>query len=554
MANSSLSTLAEGEFFDLLARSVSGSDEGLKKKRIACLEELQKRAEYRSIRDIKRSIDILLDMAKKQGHNQPESSLIVDALSLIMTRDGDAFQRILSGLEGQGQEENLLFIVFSRLVLELEHDMKKQAIPPLLRFLMSRNSINDVGVTEVYDCLVSLGNEKLNAQIVDEVIPFLGSFEVCTVVFSARLSAKFADAKLLPDMLNVLRKSMKGYYDGHCTEIERDICEYLERVKDQQCLPDLLKLLKMRSKQGYTQISKAVARVLDDNAFRIDDVLDILYDEKHDREFIDAILQSFQEMKKARIDARKLFANIRINWWSEYPTAIHMHQLLVKNGEQSKPALFDILLQDDEKYDFALKCLNEIGITNQELATVFPQPLMLQIYDYFYKGKLPHGLNQIWDEKEKLREKVSCDTDKLEHLIFHIFAGFNFVSLNLVPLRLRSIDVVCFYPETLDLLIIGCTTGTLKDDLANMDAMIRRMKNEMAVSLGKCSITPIVAFSEISTVSSSDAQYSSQNNIIVLQRQDIDRLLEMLNTNRNGREAIKYIESCRFPQEVRSPY
>ena len=53
--------------------------------------------------------------------------------------------------------------------------------------------------------------------------------------------------------------------------------------------------------------------------------------------------------------------------------------------------------------------------------------------------------------------------------------------MNVAPLQLEAVDIVCFYPETLDLFVIGCTTGIVKDDLAKMDALIKKMKTELQV-------------------------------------------------------------------------
>jgi hypothetical protein len=121
------------------------------------------------------------------------------------------------------------------------------------------------------------------------------------------------------------------------------------------------------------------------------------------------------------------------------------------------------------------------------------------------------------------------------------------------PAGIKGVDIVCFYPETLDLFIVGCTTGIMKDDLAKMDALIRNMKMEMTDLLKKCSITPIVVCSEIAAISPSDAQYAAQNNIAIMQRNDIDTLLEMLNTNRRSREVIEYIQHSSYPGSVLQP-
>jgi hypothetical protein len=223
-----------------------------------------------------------------------------------------------------------------------------------------------------------------------------------------------------------------------------------------------------------------------------------------------------------------------------------MKRLFVKMGKLSKPTLFQLLLEK-EKHIFALECLKEIGVSREEVSNIFPKPPMLQIYEYFYRGRrnFPKDLNRIWEEKENLRENVRGNTDRLEHLLLHIFLSFNFVTLNIPPLKMEAIDIVCFYPETLDLLVIGCTTGILKDDLSKMDLVARKMKGEMADLFNNCSLIPIVVTSEPVSISTSEAQFAAENSIVIMQSQHIDNLLEMLVTNRQGKEVIEYIKSGR---------
>lgn len=542
--SNSYSTLTEKELFELLKHVISGPSEDHKNKRIAGLEELQRRIKSDSIQNLNEYIEILLEMARKQGHNRPESLLVVDSLLLLINRYEKAFQIVLNGLRGKGQEENLLFLVFSKLVLKLDYNKKRQAIKSLIHFLISRDVINDIGVNEVYNCLLSLGNEKLGTEIVKEISSYLDSLKICAVLSSVRLCSKFADHQLLSKMLKVLKKSMKGYFDGYSDEIEREICMFLKRIKDPQSLPLLLELLKMRCDRQYSHISKAIGSILDANPYRIDDVLDMLYDQR-DGKVVDAFLRSFEEMDKTRLNARKLLSKIRINWWSNHPTNVFVHRLLVKNGEYSKPVLFE-LLKDEEKYDFALRCLKEIGVSNEELSNLFPKPVMLQVYNFLYSKvrskKIPKDLNQLWKDKSKLNENVPGNTNWLEHLLLHIFASFNFVTLNVAPLKVECIDLVCFYPETLDLFVIGCTTGILKDDLAKMDALLDEMEKKMPDLFDKCTITPIVVSSRIASVPPSDAQYAAQLGIVIMQSYNIDVLLEMLSTNRKTEEVIKYIK------------
>ena len=545
--NSCPSSSTEKELRELLSSVSTGSSRDHKHKRIASLEELRRRIKSNSVRNIDNSIVVLLDVAKKQGHNRPESSLIVDSLSLLVKKYKEAFNKVLSGLRGrEQQEEDLLFIVFPKLVLNLDHKKKRQAITALVCFLMTRDGVNHLGVREVYGCLVSLGDEKLSRVIVEKTSPYLDSFEICAIVFSVRLCSRFGGRELIPKMLEVLEKSTQGYFNGHYVEIERDLCTFLGRVGDQSSLFPLMNLLKLRSDGNYDHISKAIGAILDAHPYRVNDVLDMLYDQR-DEKTVNAILQAFEKMGKKTVDPRGLLSKIRMKYWIAHPTKEYVHELLLRAGESSKPILFE-LLKDDQKYEFVLWCLKDIGVSIDELSKLFPKPPILQIYDFLYSQarsrKIPKDLNVLWMEKEKLRENVPGNTSKLEHLLLHIFSGFNFVTLNVAPLGLTSVDIVCFYPETLDLFIIGCTTGVLKDDLAKLDSLVMKMEMKMPNLFNVCTVTPVVVCSEVAAISPSDAKYSSEQSIAILQDHDIDKLLEMLSTNRESRQVLRYIEGC----------
>lgn len=262
---------------ELLTHALSGTSEDHKLKRIKGLEELQRRIKSNSIQDIDGYIGILLEMAKKQGHSRPESPLIVDSLLLFIGRSEEAFETVLNELKGQDQEEDLLFLVFSNLVLKVDYKIKRRAIRPLVNYLMSRDALNRIGVNEVYTCLLSLGNEKLSTDILKETSPYLDRLETCAIVYSVKLCSEFADHKLLPKMLEVLEKSMKGYYNAHHIEIERRLCEYFKRIKDPNSFPHLMRLLELRYRENPVDKSDAIGEILDANPHLMDYMLEMLY-------------------------------------------------------------------------------------------------------------------------------------------------------------------------------------------------------------------------------------------------------------------------------------
>jgi len=544
----SYSALEENELQELLTHALSGASQDHKHKRIAGLEELKSRIESDSIQNIDSVVNILLEMAKSQGDAKPESSLIVDSLSLFIKKNDDVFKKVLEGLKGQ---EGRLLVAFSKLVLKLDHKKKKEAIKPLLHFLVSRENIGTVGVKEAYDCLITLGNQELSLEIVKEASLYLDALEPCAIIFSVKLCSEFADQRLLPQMIKVLDKSMKGYYDAHHIEIERRLCRYFERIRDRDSLPHLIRLLKFRGKENSADKSRALSKVLDSNPYLLDDVLDYLYDERHNEEFVNSILYSLEKMEKP-LDAVKLLSKLdrmQLKYWIAHPIRIYVKNILLRGGKSSKPVLFD-MLKDDEKYEYALECLKEIGVSAEELSKVFPKPPMLQIYTFLYSKargrKTLEDLNTLWMEKEKLGENVKGTTKKLEHLMLHLLSSFNFVTLNVAPLKLESVDVVGFYPETLDLLIISCTTGVLKDDLAKLDAMVNEMERSMPDLFDKCTVTPVLVCSKDVAINPSDLKYSREQGITILQGFDIDKLLKMLTTNRKPRQVLRYIEECKW--------
>jgi hypothetical protein len=550
--------LPEEELFEILRHAAVGSSEDHRRRRIASLGDLQKRIYSGCLHNEETARDILLEIAGKSGDSSPESSIIADSLSALMNKNDIHFRQVLIGLKASKEEEQRLFQVFSKLVLKLDYDKKKEAIGSLVDFLVNSDSVNRTGTREVFGCLVDLGNQKLGAEIVCVTAPKLDLvFETCSIFFSVQLCSRFAGPEVMEKMLNVLEKSLSGYYDGQSPVIEREICEYIKRVDGLEDSVPLLNLIKKRSSETLQYASEALATVLDENTACIDYVFEWLYEER-DVNVINNVLRSFLEMKKQlkEPDLHKLLEKIRIEWWNNYPVRDTMPNLLEKSGEESKRILFE-MIKHKEKYDLALSCLKKIGVSRDELSAIFSKPPMLQIYHHFYKDSKCslEDLNKILkEEKPKLSDNLSGNTNRLEHLVFHILSSFNFVVLNVAPLKKLTVDVIGFYPETLDLLVIGCTTGTLKDDLAKMDEAVKKMRQEMPDLTKTLSTTPVVVVTSDASIFQTDEEYASRNDIIILQKADLDILLEMLATNRSPREATEYIKSRKFVLRAPQPF
>jgi hypothetical protein len=513
-------------------------------KRIEGLEELQKRLLSNSIQNIDACVDVLLKLSVNQGGSQPESSLIIESLLHLIREHEETFEKILNSLK---LKQERLFVVVSQLILRLDHEKQKRIIKPFIDFIASRDSINGAGVSEVFDSLMKLGEQSLSTEIVKESSEHLGSLRTCAILFSVKLCSEFADKSLLTQMTTVLDKSMKGYYAPNHIEIERSLLKYFRRIKDPTSFPRLVSLLKLRLNEYPSEKSDALSEILNSHPYLADDLLDTLYDARNNKELVTELLSIFEKMEKPP-SATVLLPKLHIRYWWESQARFYLKNILVKGGESSKPALFE-MSQDSEKFEYALECLKEIGVTSEELPNLFGKPPMLKLYNFLHSQsqgkKMPKDLNTLWIEKEELGKNVPGTTNRFEHLFLHIFSSFNLVTLNVAPLKLESVDIVGFFPESLDLLIVGCTTGVLKDDLAKMDALVEKMKAELPDLFDTCTVTPVVVSSKVATISQSDAKYASTQEIVILQDHDIDKLLEMLTTNRETKKMLSFIQSCK---------
>ena len=67
-----------------------------------------------------------------------------------------------------------------------------------------------------------------------------------------------------------------------------------------------------------------------------------------------------------------------------------------------------------------------------------------------------------------------------------------------------------------------------------------------------CTVSPVIVCSKNATVSLADAKYSRDQGIVILDYVAIDKLMQMLNTNRDTRQVLKFIKECQWKYNVGS--
>lgn len=524
---------SEEKILELLNRSISGS--ATKENRILCLDALRKR---KTIKQTDEVMELLLEIAKVHGRSTPESSMIIELISRQANLEETAFNKFYDKMV-YPKHDNLCYC-YARIIRNLEDAKKRKCMQRLLWHLMSYDSPTDV-TDEMYQTLVTMDNADINKEIVEATIPYLRGPDTFKVVYAVRITSKLASEFLL-EIEPVIERTLKGWYDGqHKVEILENICNYFGRIKDERSIPQLLHLLKSDLYSHTTLVDitpKALASVIDSNPETIASIWEFLEKEK---EHHSSILTVFAEMKTS-IDLKKLFSVVDIDLSMWRPRGA-LKTIMIKAGEQAKPLLLEMVKEEDQTtYEVAIDCLGEIGVSIEEYSKVFEKPPILQIYEFFYKQRQGMFLENLWKEQDKLRNQLKKKYMKFEYFIQNLFSALGFVTLYVDPSGKEGVDLIAFAPNKPYILIIGCTTSILKNDLEKLKMTLSEMEDALKELLFKYRILPTVFISRKVEISPADSEYAGKNKIAIVTQKETTTLLNMLRTHRGSNEIIKHIE------------
>jgi len=284
----------EEKILSLLETSTGDSAAKAGYARTKGLEELSKR----TIKNYQRAADVLLTMARKHGTSKPESLMIVQILAALVNMHEELFATLLERLKDKDQQ--LLYCI-SITVQNLDRDKKHRAVPSLMKALMNQDAFTYV-TREMYKTLVSMGDEEINNEIVRLALPHLASPDPYKVVYAVKILSKLANRDATSNLCDVLGKSFKGWYNGDSSEIQKEICNFFQRVGDKRSLPYLLELLRQNP---TIEASKALASVADVNPEVMDQLYEAMRSERDKLTF--PILQALKETSRSRIDTNRLF-------------------------------------------------------------------------------------------------------------------------------------------------------------------------------------------------------------------------------------------------------
>lgn len=536
--------VSEDRLFEQMTQALRGSSGFDDSWRIQLIEKLICKLRNKEITDRDKAFELLIDTAELFGNNDIVSSLIRDCLLLLIETDPKYFCRTLEALRKKQETVTIL----SNLVMELDYKKKREAVKTLVDALANWSVEDQRGARTVYDNLLKLGKQKLADAIVKASAQYLdySVSKLSAITWSLQLCSRFADKSLTPKMLKLLEKAMSGYFGNNAPPIYRELCYFIERTHDPEALSLLLKLSEdpvFRQIEGFT----ALASILDANPMSVEYVIESLYDT--DNADTVWVLISALEKTKSRIDPRELVQALSRRGRLKSYLGWQLGNILARNGDKAKPILFE-LVRNDDSYGFALETIKRIGVTHEELYSLFTEPPMLQLYNFFYgdHGTNPYAFNKMLEKPKRLHEEIpGKKPTTLDFLVLNLFSCFNFLTMRV---DLSGVDVLCFNSETMDVLVIGCTAGPIKDDLKTLNTLLDEMHRRAPDIFRTCRVTPLVISTGAQSFAPSDVKDANHMGAILLGSENLNEIVEMLYTEKDGRDLLDYLNGILNEQKA----
>ena len=532
---------SDEKIIELLDANVSGLSAN-KKVRVVCLDVLRKR---KAINRVNQAIEVLLKAARVCGTSTPESFMIIELISRLANSEEDAFNKLYDKMMIY-KDDNSLYC-FAKITRNLEDMKKGKCASRLLLLLMNCDSFTDT-TDEMYQTLITIGNEDINKEIVKATIPYLRFPDSFKVVYAVAIASRLA-SRFMSGLELVLERTLNGWYNAYRVKILKDVCNFLKRIKDRKAIPYLLQVLK----SGFENevVPKALASIIDAHPETINQIWEFL---EEDKEHYPFILEAFAEME-TNIDLERLFSvvDIDLNKWRPERA---LKKIMIKAGEQAKPSLFEMIRDKEQvRYTFAVECLDEIGVSIEEYSKVFDKSPILQVIEFFHRKRKSLLLENLWKEQDKMGNSIkNAQMDNFEYFIHHFFSALGFVTMFLDPPGKEGVDLVAFHPNRPYILVIGCTTGIIKGDLQKMSNTLIDMEEALEGLFAKYKVLPVIITSKKAMITAADSECAGGNGIAILTQEETTKLLDMLRANRGSEEIIKQIESSIPLPDYDNPY
>ena len=526
-------TWSEERIAALLQSSVGKGDVVASGQRLKCLELLSERKRLVNKQAIFPS---LVEISKTHGNSEPEASLLIGILGKFVEGDGEWVNSLLETLDKK--YEPLVLVVTQVLRYIRKPHERRRVIDRLLSLLFTWGTL--VGATDgLCETITGYSDRGSKAYTMKEISQYLEHPNPFEAFYAMRIASRLGARRITLTLCEMAEKSVRGWYDSHASRIQEEFYDFVRRVRDPRAKPTLLKLLK--ESQSF-EAAKALATIADRST--VNDVFVILVDSfTKDYQCVQRCFSFLDMVNPVLIDPAK-FLSVRNQVGLGLRNSLI--RIVERLGQRAKPHLAKLLKSDDETdYTLALECLTGIGTTVEEMSKVFECNPRNAVYDFFYR-KRKLTLDELWEEKEKLGDTIkTAHITKLDHFVLTVLNTFGFVSFCVDSAGVPGIDIVSFSPQSPHLLLVGCTTGILKEDLQQLQASMSKLRRDLPDIAKKLNILPVMVTSKDVALHSTDVEYAARNNMAVLVQQDVEKLMTMLKTQRTAADVIRLLTTTR---------
>ncbi len=489
------------------------------------------------------AMSTLLEAAMKRGSHDPESGYMATTLRTLCNKSDECFKLFFEKLRNVNNNDELL-ICASRVIMDLNQENKRAVASIIVPVFITRNEIAS-SMRPMLNAIEAVADDQTRRIMASQLEPHLRSNNAISVLLATMAAKRINSVDNHSTLLTVLERSTQGWYRSYIPEIQDEICRYLQLRPDDKAVTALLTIF---CNNNRVEISKAIIAI--SNRFVADNAIDLIENSIKEWER-DPTSQSWQVAINVSqllvgfnpefIDIPKLLSMEKLMGY--HGTNIHIRDIVLKSGKSNLKLLFGLLKSPKQEiYSFAVSCLDGLGVTIDEMSGVFDRPPMVQLVEFFFPGATP---TKLWEKKDTLGSSIAkVDLQRFDFLVLNLLNCFNFVTLYVDKSGKQGIDVAALAPTGLKLILAGVTSSFPKDDLQKLEATMGSMRSVMGNLFARYQVIPIL-FTKTDSIHPNDMQFAREKKIIILTSNDVQELVTMSVTGRNGNDFLDFLEKKR---------
>jgi len=499
---------------------------------VECLEELQQELRREpSSADLKLASELQgeIESGLQRFNLEPEYGLIIAIWKLLIDQLGFESCKILIWLDCGNRSLRELGI---KIIKAVNPERQTEAIETLVTTLMKRTNED-----AIYKLMATTLEEIDGKMVVEKLKPYF-SKAGWQYADAVTICSKIADKTLADELANALERSTRQYYEHNSYKVQEFVAEYFSRIRSPIGVKPLLKTISLPNNINIprTKVAKALAKL---GKPALEEIKEFMQD-RENRDALHHVLAALSMMDSEILKELPFDEALKVAR-TEPGRIIAENNLVMiaqKIGDPIVPFLKPLLKGERGDYQFAIKCLLAIGFT---LDQILEENIFHKLLCWAYKGRMK-------DREHYDLQRLLCDRSRAElpgkkqigqeYAIQWILSAGGFPTIWVENAQREGLDLISISASERIVLVVGCTTGIIKDDVNHLFAMTE-------------DIEPIVEGYRIIPIIFTTKRLEQIPNVndihdlgIVLAGSDeVRKLLQLVEHGRPHKEIVQYILS-----------